>query len=193
MEQISSVGVTNVYLQNTAREIFTLKKVKACNFIGVYSCDELLSRDVLEQIRERLARGEHACLISNMSERGEIGSHFIAVCCHATYVTYFDPLALPHNLDVNIRTYIERIRMLGRKRARTLHIAVEQPIQHAHSAFCGLYCLAYIVMCNSTKKARAHIAFIRTFATAPSFFNTLLLENDERVVRTITNAIRNLS
>jgi len=187
-EEEGGGGLTNIYLQKTAYEILP----NGSSFVGVFSCDQVCQKEHIRRVRARLKRGRGCVLISNLAPADELGTHFVAVCVHSRYVTYFDPLGLPSDCDVNIAKYLRALCVGGRQK-RKLYEVIRAPIQHVMSAFCGLYCLAFVIHCCSNERARtpsSHFSFVtKNFHRGRNVASESLLENDKIVVTYITQAI----
>jgi hypothetical protein len=113
------MAISNIFIMNVLRN--------EKNFLGVYSSNELENIFLNE---------EQNGIIINLSDKYDVGSHFIAVYRKADSLIYFDSLAL------NILTE-DICRFL--KKHNSIIKFYNYRIQPLYSDLCGYYCISFIL------------------------------------------------
>ena len=183
-------GVTNVYLQETVLRILHRRKHA---FLGVYSCNELLTPDFISKVKRRLKKRLCSVVITNLAPANTEGTHFVCVCIHSKFIGYFDSLGLGSTADTNVYKFMQTFERKKGVRRRKIVNVVKHAIQHASSSFCGLYCLAYVLMCHQAQESGEHSRFVqRNFVKGKDVGDEALLKNDNKVVHYIKRAITDI-
>jgi len=120
-------GLSNIYLLNLAKKL-NLKKFK-----GIFSCDTLPKPE---------KHWEEFSLISNLSKYDEKGSHFIAIYVLPDKIIYFDSYGIKCTNEF-INEYLQTI-------GKNLFYNTRR-IQDVDSIFCGYFCLAFILVTESSE------------------------------------------
>jgi hypothetical protein len=122
MEGLSSLDIDNI-----------LSKHRATAYIynGVFASDEL---------RAPISTVEPYCLISNIDERWQPGSHWIAIYVTETQIEYFDPYGL-YPFIPNIAKFLK-----NESKRRGVPIRTNSTkIQGMRSSACGHFCMTYCI------------------------------------------------
>lgn len=151
-------GISNFFIDSI------LKSVKNNSYYyGVYSANN---------IPTHLITKKNFSIISNLSNVGENGSHFITIIAYCNYVLYLDSFGLPC-INENIATFLNSLK-------RPIFYNATQ-IQDFSSLFCGYYCVLFVLFFNCHKKNK-HLQM--------HFNNANLLENDNKCVMYICKFIK---
>ena len=131
-------------------------------YVGIYSSDNI-----------PIFRLPNFTLVSNLSEFGKKGSHFICIHKTPTKIFYFDPSGekcVSWNLLAYLQLYNLPIVELAYK------------LQNTFSYFCGFYCIAF---CLSREINMRHKTFF-------SLFSNNLLLNEKICIMFIQEYIRQI-
>lgn len=112
------LGLTNMYIDQVLK--------KACsNYKGVFSSNNLPKRVF-----------DTGCLVCNLSESSQIGSHFITIIIDKDKVSYLD--------SFGIRCENDEIRYFLRMQNKPIMFN-NTMIQSLQSNFCGFFCIMFCI------------------------------------------------
>ncbi|PCJ29142.1 MAG: hypothetical protein COA94_02420 [Rickettsiales bacterium] len=117
---ISSEGLTNIFVENYLAE-------HCHTFRGVFSAD---------RIPNILALEKRFSIVVNLSNYGEIGSHFIAIIVFEDHVIYIDVLG-EECTNKHIKKYLDYLRKPIQSNIRK--------IQSNTSRCCGFFAIVYVM------------------------------------------------
>ena len=127
------VGISNHYL------IEILNRCQLKYWQGVFSSDTLPNK--LHALKDY-------AVIVNFARENQVGTHFIALAKINHKLFLFDSLATPSTLlPATLREWME---------SEHGTFVFKQPIQHALSEFCGMYCLYFILWLSLPTSSRQH-------------------------------------
>jgi hypothetical protein len=132
-------------------------------FRGVFSADEKVHK-----LRD------NESIIFNLSYRNEIGTHFIAICKKKNKIIVFDPLNHFFIIPQSIKHFIRKHNV---KMETNLHA-----IQSYSSDYCGYFCIAFVLLCNSLS--------MREFLNLFHSNKNLLILNDVIVLKIINKTLK---
>lgn len=133
-------------------------------FQGVYPADHIPS-NTLKKLKE-------FCIIVNLSELSFPGTHFVAIYKTKHQITYFDSGGSPCFIP-EICTFMRSFNLPVK--------SIHTKIQSNTSMFCAFYTILFCLVHNKIKDYN--------FYTRKS----LLLRNDNRVIKYITRALKSTS
>jgi hypothetical protein len=125
-------GLTNYELEKYCK-----KYLGKC-FIGVYPSDAQ---------PKNFKKRKKVSVIFNLSPHYETGSHFVAILKKNNKLIYFDSFGEKCNNE-NIIKFLKNI-------TSKLYFNLK-PIQSKNSYFCGLFCLAFLIICQKKNKSLKH-------------------------------------
>ena len=161
---MEDVGLTNIYLNKLLRDKLAVKK-----FVDVFSADTIPFK--------LLADKQHAekILIANTATLAEKGEHFICILVQQDELTIYDSLAL------NLQTASPEIYSACKKSGKKIAFALSRPVQAETSAFCGVYCIYFVLMlCPEQFPKRQKVK---------KFNKANLAKNDDIVLENVTTLI----
>jgi hypothetical protein len=116
------MAISNIFINNLLHEKSFFK--------GVYSANE-----------EKPMLSDNECIILNLSDKNEKGTHFISVCKKRNKIILFDPIKIFEVIPQSIINYI--------KKHNAKIVTNNQAIQDYSSDYCGYFCIAFVLLCNS--------------------------------------------
>ena len=129
------------------------------HFLGCYSEDQVTFISI---------RSFPVFFIINVDSSDSLGSHWIAVFLTKTTIEVFDPLGFQFHLWNRVPCKLLSFINLYASNRKLL---ISNRIQSASSAFCGFYCLFFIL-------SRP----LMSFDSVQSFFSSKLYKNDSRLI-----------
>ena len=133
----------------------------ACrDYVGVYSAN-----NIPQEIKDKST----FYFVCNLSNRGEVGSHFVTVLCFTDYVMYIDSLGLPCT-NASISKFLAQLN-------KPLFFNTTQ-VQDFESKYCGYYCILFVLYYSSKNKP-----------CKLQFTKGNLLLNDKRCIKYITKLL----
>ena len=146
-------GLTNHDLENFC------KKILGNSFLGVYPSD---AQPLTFKKRDNVS------VIFNLSPHNETGSHFVAVFKKNKKIFYFDSFG----------KILKNKHLLKFLKPLTLTLYCNmKSIQSKKSNFCGLFCLAFLIVCQKNKKTISQFQKM--------FTENLKKKNDAKVLNII--------
>ena len=147
---------------NTDIEKFMTTPGICPSFQGVFSSD-ILPKEI-----------QNGCLITNLSENGEFGTHFVTIVIKDHSILYIDPLGM--------KCEVEDIQSFLKKSKRSVLYNTEQ-IQSMFSNECGMFCMLfclYFDQCYIMKKR----------APFPLIFSKNREENDKICLKYVNKLVK---
>lgn len=125
-------GVTNIFINEYLSK-------RSNDFAGTYSCDN---------IPPHLQAVKRFTIICNLSKVGQLGSHFVLITSRGMDILYFDPFGRPcSNHDIN--------RFMTGCRRKIVYN--DRQIQSPISTKCGLFCILYAIIFDSSQDKNTRI------------------------------------
>ena len=154
-----NIGVSSEYLTKLASWCLKIQP-------QILPCD-------LFKSESQLAVGKS--FIVNLQKSGLPGSHFVCILIKSDKIYYFDSLAFPivnSYIDTKLETF-----------NKPIYVSTKA-IQGADSVFCGMYCIAFLVICQNRKKS------FEEFLDMFSFDSPLCYtKNEEECTRIIQSSL----
>lgn len=161
---MEDVGLTNIYLIKLLRDKLAIKK-----FVDVFSADTIPFKLLVDR------QGKEKIFIANTATLAEKGEHFICILVQRDELTIYDSLAL------NLQTASPEIFSVCKKSGKKITLALSRPIQAETSAFCGVYCIYFVLMlCPEQFPNRLKLK---------KFNKSDLTKNDDIVLNNVTSLI----
>ena len=154
-----NIGVSSQYLTKLASWCLKIKP-------QILPCDIFQSESQLAVDKS---------FIVNLQKSDLPGSHYVCILIKSDKIYYFDSLAFPivnSYIDTKLQTF-----------NKDIYVSTKA-IQGADSVFCGLYCIAFLVICQNRKKSFEEFLNMFSFDSPQCY-----TKNEEECTRIIQSSL----